>query len=155
MALGIRTTMRRSYLPSLALLLLLGVASPARADQLSDDMATLNARWDAAINGADFDALLPMYSSDAELMPPGTRPVTGSVAIRSFFAARGTSVRDHHLQLASVVAFGNYAYTTSRVTATFVKDGSEPATIAGSTVRLLERQDNGTWKIKSHMFLRE
>ena len=106
---GDKNNHRWSCLPSLALLLLLGVASPARADQLSDDMATLNARWDAAINGADFDALLPMYSSDAELMPPGTRPVTGSVAIRSFFAARGTSVRDHHLQLASVVAFGNAA----------------------------------------------
>jgi ketosteroid isomerase-like protein len=138
-----------------ALLLLLGVASPTRADQLSDDIAALNARWDAAINGPDFDALLPMYSSDAELMPPGTRPVTGSAAIRSFFAARGTSVRDHHLQLASVVAFGKYAYATSRFTAMFVKDGSEPVKIAGSTVRLLERQDNGTWKIKSHMFLRE
>jgi hypothetical protein len=75
--------MRWFYLPSLALLLLLGVASPTRADQLSDDMAALNARWDAAINGPDFDALLPMYSSDAELMPPGTPPVTGSAAIRS------------------------------------------------------------------------
>jgi hypothetical protein len=79
---------------------------PNTSRPLSDDIAALNARWDAAINGPDFDALLPMYSNDAELMPPWTRPVTGSAAIRSFFAARGMSVRDHHLQLASVVAFG-------------------------------------------------
>ncbi len=147
--------MRWFSLSSLALLLLLGGASPTRADQLSDDIVALNARWDAAINGPDFDALLPMYSSDAELMPPGTRPVIGPAAIRGFFAGRGTCVRDHHLQLASVVPLGNFAYVTSRFTAMFVKDGSEPVKIAGSTVRLLERQDNGTWKIKSHMFLRE
>lgn len=139
----------------LAVLLLLGVAAPTRADVLTDDLTALNARWDAAINGPDFDALLPMYSSDAELMPPAARPVTGPTAIRGFFAARGTSVRDHHLQLVSFVAFCNYAYTTSRFTAVFVKDGSEPVKISGSTIRLLERQGDATWKIKSHMFLRE
>jgi ketosteroid isomerase-like protein len=139
----------------LTMLLLFGVAAQTRADALTDDLTSLNARWDAAINGPNFDALLPMYSSDAELMPPGAPPVTGPAAIRGFFAARGTSVRDHHLQLASVVSFGNYVYTTSRFTAVFGKDGSEPVKISGSTVRLLERQNDGTWKIRSHMFLRE
>lgn len=147
--------MRWFSLALFSLLLTLGVAGPTRADSLTDDIAALNARWDAAINGPDFDALLPMYSSDAELMPPGTRPVTGPAAIRGFFAARGTSVRDHHLQFVSAIPFGNYTYATSRFTALFVKDGNEPVKISGSTVRLLERQSDGTWKIKSHMFLRE
>jgi ketosteroid isomerase-like protein len=147
--------MRWFFRSLLTVLLLLGVAAQARADALTDDLTALNARWDAAINGPDFDALLPMYSSDAELMPPGARPVTGPAAIRGFFAARGTSVRDHHLQLVSVVTFDNYAYTTSRFTAVFGRDGTEPVKISGSTVRLLERQGDATWKIKSHMFLRE
>jgi len=142
------------YLALLSVLLTFG-SGPTRANSLTDEVAALNARWDAAIDGPDFEALLPMYSDDAELMPPGTRPVTGPAAIRDFFAARGTSVRDHHLQVVRVVSFGNYAYVTSRFTALFVKDGSEPLKITGSTVRLLESQDDGTWKIKSHMFLRE
>jgi ketosteroid isomerase-like protein len=82
----------------LTMLLLFGVAAQTRADALTDDLTSLNARWDAAINGPNFDGLLPMYSSDAELMPPGARPVTGPAAIRGFFAARGTradSIRFH------------------------------------------------------------
>jgi ketosteroid isomerase-like protein len=146
--------MRWLYLALLPVLLTFG-SGPTRANSLTDEVAALNARWDAAIDGPDFEALLPMYSDDAELMPPGARPVTGPAAIRDFFAARGTSVRDHHLQVVRVVSFGSYAYVTSRFTALFVKDGSEPLKITGSTVRLLERQNDGTWKIKSHMFLRE
>jgi uncharacterized protein (TIGR02246 family) len=149
------TIMRWLSLSLLSVLLTLGAAGPTRADALTDEVAALNARWDAAINNPDFDALLTMYSDDAELMPPGARPVTGPSAIRAFFAARGTSVRDHHLQVVRVVAFGNYAYVTSRFTALFVKDGSEPVKISGSTVRLLERKNDGMWKIESHMFLRE
>jgi ketosteroid isomerase-like protein len=135
--------------------LLTSGSGPTRANSLTDEVAALDARWDAAIDGPDFEALLPMYSDDAELMPPGARPVTGAAAIRDFFAARGTSVRDRHLQVVSVVSFGSYAYVTSRFAALFVKDGSEPLKITGSTVRLLEHQNDGTWKIESHMFLRE
>jgi ketosteroid isomerase-like protein len=147
--------MRWFFLALLSALLTFNVAGPAHADAVTDQMVALNARWDAAINGPDFDALIPMYSEDAELMPPGARPVTGAVAIRGFFAARGTSARDHHLQFMRMITFGNYAYVTSHFNALFVKDGSEQAKISGSTVRLLERQDDGMWKIKSHMFLRE
>jgi ketosteroid isomerase-like protein len=40
----------------------------ALADPLAEDMTKLNAQWDAAINGPNFDALLPMYTADAALM---------------------------------------------------------------------------------------
>jgi ketosteroid isomerase-like protein len=118
-------------------------------------MAALNAQWDAAINDPNPDALLPMYSSDARLMPPGAPSATGTVAIRDFFAARGKSVRDHRLQLVDVLAIGNYAYVTSQFTALLVKDGGETTRLSGSTVKLYEHQTNGQWKIKSHMFVRE
>jgi ketosteroid isomerase-like protein len=87
-------------------------------------------------------------------LPPGAQPVTGPMAIRNFFAGRGRSVRDHKLELVDVLPIGNYAYITSHFTATLVVN--EKATpISGSTVRLLERQSDGQWKIKSHIFVRE
>ena len=58
------------------------IALESHADSLTDEMAALNARWDAAINDPNPDALLPMYSSDARLMPPGAPTATGPVAIR-------------------------------------------------------------------------
>ena len=146
--------MNRSTAAALALLMTFGIFAHARADQLADEMRTLNARWDAAINEPNPDALLPMYTAEARLMPPGAPSVTGPAAIRNFFASRGTSVKNHKLELVDVVPIGNYAYVTSHFTALFVK-GGDTTPISGSTVRLCEHQPDGQWKITSHIFVRE
>ncbi len=148
--------MSRPSLLSYALLLIFTCTcvSPARADPLADELSLAAAKWDAAINNADFDALLPLYAADARLMPPGAQPVAGPLAIRDFFAGRGRSVRNHKVELVDVLPIGNYAYTTSHFTATLVVN-EKAAPISGSTVRLLERQPDGQWKIKSHMFVKE
>ena len=148
--------MSRLSLLSYALLLIFTCTcvSPVGADPLADELSSAAAKWDAAINNADFDALLPLYTADARLMPPGAQPVTGPLAIRDFFAGRGRSVRNHKVELVYVLPIGNYAYITSHFTATLVVN--EKATpISGSTVRLLERQSDGQWKMKSHIFVRE
>ena len=148
--------MSRPSLLSYAVLLIFTCAcvGHAGADPLADEISAVAAKWDAAINNADFDALLPLYAADGRLMPPGAQPVTGPLAIRDFFAGRGRSVRNHKVELVNVLPIGNYAYTTSHFTATSV--ANEKATpISGSTVRLLERQSDGEWKIKSHIFVRE
>jgi ketosteroid isomerase-like protein len=145
---------RQLLILAAAALLAITCVVRAWADPLADEMTTMNARWDAAINTADFDALLPMYTADARLMPPGAQPVTGPTAIRNFFAGRGRSVSNHKLELVNVVSIENYAYVTSHFTATLVVN--EKATpISGSTVRLVERQSDGLWKMKSHIFVRE
>ena len=146
--------MTRIPLISFALILIVSHASQALADPLADEMTSMNAKWDAAINNADFDALLPLYTADGRLMPPGAQPVTGPLAIRDFFAGRGRSVRDHKVELVDVLPIGNHAYTTSHFTATLMVN-EKAAPISGSTVRLLERQPDGQWKIKSHIFVRE
>jgi ketosteroid isomerase-like protein len=145
---------RQLLILAAAALLVITCVARAWADSLADEMTTMNARWDAAINNADFDALLPMYTADARLMPPGAQPVTGPTAIRNFFAGRGRSVSKHKLELVDVVSIENYAYVTSHFTATLVVN--EKATpISGSTVRLVERHSDGLWKMKSHIFVRE
>jgi ketosteroid isomerase-like protein len=139
---------------SLLLLLLFVTIGHVRADPLTEDMTKLNAQWDAAINDPNFDALLSMYAADASLMPPGAAPVSGPTAIRDFFAKRGTSVRNHKLELVESLQMGNYAYVVSHFKASLVK-GEETTMLSGSTVKLYEHQSNGEWKIKSHIFVRE
>ena len=143
--------MTRISLISFALIL---IVSQALADPLADKLMSMNAQWDAAINNADFDALLPMYTADARLMPPGAQPIIGAMAVRNFFAGRGRSTSNHKLELVDVSLMGSHAYVTSHFTATF--SANEKTTpISGSTVRLLEHQSDGHWKIQSHMFVRE
>jgi ketosteroid isomerase-like protein len=148
--------MSRASLLSYALLLTFtcNCVGPAGADSLADEISSVAVKWDAAINNADFDALLPLYTADGRLMPPGAQPVTGPLAIRDFFAGRGRSVRDHKVELVDLLPSGNYVYTASHFTATLVVN-EKAAPISGSTVRLLERQPDGQWKIKSHIFVRE
>src|SRR4029453_4745046 len=146
---------RRSFFSHAVLLIFTcACVGHAGADPLADEISSVAAKWDAAINNADFDALLPLYTADGRLMPPGAQPVTGPLAIRDFFAGRGRSVRNHKVELVDVLPIGNYAYTTSHFTATLVVN-EKAAPISGSTVRLLEREPNGEWKIKSHIFVRE
>ena len=57
------------------------------------------------------------------------------------------------LGLVDVLPIGNYAYTTSHFTATLMVN-EKAAPISGSTVKTLERQPDGQWKIKSHIFVR-
>ena len=139
---------------SVVLVLLLATIGHVWADPLTADMMKLNAQWDAAINDPNFDALLPMYAADARLMPSGTAAVSGPAAIRDFFAKRGTSVRNHKLELVEILQMGDYAYVTSRFKASLVK-GEETTMLSGSTVKLYEHQSNGEWKVKSHIFVRE
>src|SRR5438093_13509384 len=105
--------MTRISLVSFALILIVSHASQALADPLADKVTSMNAQWDAAINNADFDALLPLYTDDGRLMPPGARPVIGPLAIRDFFAGRGRSVRNHKVELLDVLPIGSYASTMS------------------------------------------
>jgi len=112
---------------SVVLVLLLATIGHVWADPLTADMMKLNAQWDAAINDPNFDALLPMYAADASLMPPGSAPVSGPTAIRDFFAKRGTSVRNHKLELVEILPMGDYAYVTSRFKASLVR-GEETTT---------------------------
>ena len=100
---------RQLLILAAAALLVITCVARAWADPLADEMTTMNARWDAAINNADFDALLPMYTADARLIPPGAQPVTGPMAIRNFFAGRGRSVSNHKLELVDVLSIENYA----------------------------------------------
>jgi ketosteroid isomerase-like protein len=119
---------------SVVLVLLLATIGHVWADPLTADMMKLNAQWDAAINDPNFDALLPMYAADASLMPPGSAPVSGPTAIRDFFAKRGTSVRNHKLELVEILPMGDYAYVTSRFKASLVR-GEETTMLSGSTVK--------------------
>jgi ketosteroid isomerase-like protein len=117
-------------LVSFALLLVISCVAPVWADPLADEMASMNARWDAAISNADFDALLPMYTGDARLMPPGTQPVTGAMAIRNSFAGRGRGVSNHKLELVDVLLIGSHAYVTSHFIATLVANEKAPPSLA-------------------------
>lgn len=139
---------------TLALLAL--AAAPARTDDLRSAMEADNARWLAAFNQPDPAAFTGQYTPDAQLLPPGAQPVTGGgEAIRQFFeAAIRRGVKEHTFEILDTAQDGRQAYQVAKWTAVLVKDGGERVPLSGNTVRLLERQADGRWLTKVHIYTR-
>jgi ketosteroid isomerase-like protein len=149
--------MRRTPLAlALAAILPLWVfGKSASADDIRPAMEAANAQFLAAFNTPNPPAFLPLYTADAILFFQGAAPVTGPEAIKQFWESRiKMGVRDHTFDIIETWADGNYAYQTTRTTVQLVRDNGEKILISGHTVRIFQKQGDGTWKAKIHMYNR-
>src|SRR5262245_38364336 len=148
--------MRAKHWAVLAMLpLVLVVGKIVRADDIRPAMEAANARFVAAFNTPDTGAFSDQYTADAVLFFQGAPPVTGPEAIRQFWEARiKLGGRDVKFEIIDAGAEGRYAYQTTRTTAQLARPNGERTLISGHTVRIFEKQSDGTWKTKVHMFSR-
>jgi len=135
---------------------LVTLTSHAMGADLRGAMEADNARWLAAFNTPNPAAFPAMYTNDALLLPPGAQPVTGGPeAIKQFWESRiKAGAKDHTFEIVSVHEDGKYAYQVAKWTVVVVKDTGEKTPFSGNTVRIFERQGDGTWLTKVHMFNR-
>jgi len=124
------------------------------ADDLRSAMEAANREWLTAYNGLHPEAFPAMYTKDAVLMPPGAQPVTGADAIGQFWAERikPGNRKNHTFEIVSIESAGNLAYQVAHWTLDLVKDSGEVTKLAGNTVRVFERQPDGKWLVKVHIF---
>jgi ketosteroid isomerase-like protein len=147
-----RTRARRTRLAILPLLVL---GRAAMADDLRPAMETANVQFLAAFNTPNPPAFLPLYTRDATLFFQGSAPVTGPEAIAQFWDSRiKLGVGDHTFDIIETAADGKYAYQVTKTTVQLKRESGEKILIAGHTVRIFEKQGDGTWKIKVHMYNR-
>jgi uncharacterized protein (TIGR02246 family) len=136
------------------LLPLVMFGSSARADDLRSAMEAANQQWLDAFNSpnsADFPA---MYTDDAMLIPGGFPVASGPEAITEFWEGSiKAGFKDHTFAIIETRADGNLAYLLSSWTVKQVKSSGEVATVNGHTLRILLKQDDGSWKTKVHMFI--
>lgn len=127
----------------------------ARADDIRPAMEAANAQFLAAFNTPNPSAFPPLYTNDSVLFFQGAPPITGPEAIKQFWESQiKRGVRDHTYDIIETGADGKYAYQVTKNTVQLVRDTGERTLIAGHTVRIFEKQNDGTWKIKIHMFNR-
>lgn len=129
----------------------------ANGGDLRTSMEAENARWLAAFNSQRIEELQQTYTADAVLIPPGAPSVSGPQAIGEFWQIRMKSgVRDHTFEIMDLYADGKYAYQVTKWTAVVVKDeANERFPLSGSNVRVFEHQQDGSWKVKTHIFVRD
>ena len=138
-----------------AILPFLVFSKAAKADDIRPAMETANAQFLTAFNTPNPSAFLPLYTTDSILFFQGAAPVTGPEAIKQFWESRiKIGARDHTFDIIETGADGHYAYQVTRTTIQLVRDNGEKTLNSGHTVRIFEKQSDGTWKTKIHMFNR-
>jgi|SRR5215475_7212846 len=131
----------------------------AGAEDLRSAMEADNARWLAAFNTNAPAVLAAMYTTDAIVLPPGpagTQPVNGSQAIGKFWEdlLKIGDRKDHTWEIVSVQQDGQYAYQVARLTLDMRNKNGGFTNVSGNTLRIFERQPDGTWLTKVHIFNR-
>ena len=138
-----------------ATLPLLVLGKVAWADDIRPAMESANAQFLAAFNTPNPSAFLPLYTADSMLFFQGAPPVTGPEAIRQFWESRiKLGAQDHTFDIIETGADGKYAFQVTRTSVQLVRDTGERILISGHTVRIFEKQRDGTWKTKIHMYNR-
>jgi uncharacterized protein (TIGR02246 family) len=130
------------------------IAGQAWADDIRAVMEADNARWLGAYNSNNPSAFPAMYAKDAVVLPPGAPAVNGREAIGRFWEDRlkPGNRKDHTFEITNVRQEGNVAYQVAHWTLKIVKEGGDVQPLQGNTVRVFERQQDGTWLTKVHMF---
>jgi ketosteroid isomerase-like protein len=145
--------MTSKYRTLVAILPLLVLTASVRAEDVRPAMETANTQFLAAFNTPNPAGFLSLYTPDSILMFQGAPPVTGPEAIKQFWESRiKLGARDHTFDIIETGADGKYAYQVSKSTVQLVRGTGEKTLISGHTVRVFERQSDGTWKAKVHMF---
>ncbi len=87
-------------------------------------------------------------------MPPGLKPITGSEEITKFCESRlkPGNKKDHTFEIISIAQDGKLAYQINRWSVVFIKDNGEKTLLLGNLSRIFERQDDGSWRIKLHIY---
>jgi uncharacterized protein (TIGR02246 family) len=138
------------------LMLLASVACAARAEELRPAMERANAEFLEAFNRPNPAGFLPLYTSDAVLVFHGLPPQTGPEAIARFWEARiKAGASNHTFEILDAWADGKYAFQLAKAGVQLVTPTGEKTAITGYTVRIFERQSDGSWKAKIHMFNRQ
>jgi uncharacterized protein (TIGR02246 family) len=145
--------MRMKHWSIAAMLPLLVLGTPIQAEDIRPAMEAANAKFLAAFNTPNPAAFISLYTPDSVLFFQGSPPVAGPEAIRQFWEGRiKLGIRDHTFDIIETEADGRYAWQVSKATVQLVRDTGEKTLSAGNTLRIFEKQSDGTWKTKVHMF---
>ena len=149
--------MNKKHFANTVLVAVVVAATCAWADNFRADMEAANSDWLRAYNTrAGAAAFSELYSKDALVLPPNEKPVVGAEAVGKYWAeiAQDAGIKNHTFEIVSIGHNGKYAYQVSRWTLDVVNGKGETTKVGGNSVRIFEKQPNGKWAIKVHIYNR-
>jgi uncharacterized protein (TIGR02246 family) len=147
---------RQSSVFAATLTLLTLAAFAARADDIRSAMEEANARFVEAFNRPDPTGFLGLYTPDAIVLFQGSPVQSGPEAITKFWESRiKAGAKDHTFEILNTWADGKYAFQVAKASVQLIPPSGEKTIITGYSVRIFEKQGDGMWKAKVHMFNRQ
>jgi uncharacterized protein (TIGR02246 family) len=134
------------------MLLIIIVSTSGLANAVADEAAAinvLNSKWDAAVNKGDTTQLVSLYTDNAVMMPPSSEILSDRGAIKNYWdVLREVGIDVYAINTVDLRVDGNTAYQTVLWEATRNAADGNVIQFNGNMSNVLERQKDGTWKIK-------
>ncbi|HSR63232.1 MAG TPA: DUF4440 domain-containing protein [Gammaproteobacteria bacterium] len=133
-----------------ALLITLAVVPAVMGvNEESASIEASNHRWLSAFNRGDTRELGELYTSDAVIMPPSSEILSDPVAIKSYWdGLHSVGVNDFNLYPVNTERDGDTVYQSALWEATRYTAKGDTIRFDGNMYSVLERQKDGSWKIK-------
>ena len=126
------------------------LAPPALAQDLRSTVEAGNAEWNQAFNKGDAAAVAKLYTSDAKLLPPADKIVSGDKEILAFWRSLiDAGVTDHKIETIQIEEAGDTAVMAGKWQAMGKDAQGKAAIFKGNVMKVLERQGD-TWKTSLH-----
>ncbi len=111
----------------------------------AETLKTAAATWAAAYNRGDVDAIVAMYTDDAQLLPEGSEAIVGHEAIRAFFKKLMGAQPPDNVQFSRFEFYGVEPAVTERSDVE-IRDHNGKLKVRAKQV-LIRVKQNGQWKI--------
>jgi ketosteroid isomerase-like protein len=113
------------------------------------DVETLNSLWATSFDSGNTTALVTLYTRDAMVFPPSSEILEGPLAISAYLdGLREVGFNEYSISNVDMQIKGNTAYSTALWEAIRVDTNGNEIILDGNITNVLERQEDGSWKIK-------
>jgi uncharacterized protein (TIGR02246 family) len=147
-----------STLAAAGLLTAAGTITTSSAAAEADDRAAIESTmssYNAALNGGDTAAVLPLYTEDGIFMPPYSQSAIGQEAVRKayndVFKELKFNVKFNIAELVQMAPTWAYVRTNSAGTTAHHSTGKTTSE-ANQELFIFKRGDDGTWRIARYSF---
>ena len=119
-----------------------------------DAIRSAIANYDAALKAGDVDAVMAAYIEEAVFMPLNVPALVGQEAVRAWYQAfLDYSAVDLNFAVDEVVVSGHWAFARATFLGTETpRAGGGSVEIDGKAIFILQKQDDGSWKIARYLF---
>ena len=137
------------------------VAAAAQSSPSAEaDQAAIQQVWvdyAAAVEAGNVDNYMALWAEGGVQMPPGAPPNVGKDMIRVRTTKNMEADADKsvamHIDAKEITVLGDYAYARGLYTVDVTgSDGNALAHVDGKFMTILQRQDDGSWKIYRDIF---